>query len=419
METSIRPNASYAAASSVQTGAYEEFTSVAHPLRIHAGPKALERLPAELTRHGMQRVLVLCGTSVAENTNLISRIELLCGDRHALTYDRMAQSAPRHCIEDAVAMARRAQIDGIIAVGAGSVTKAARVLAILLAEDRPLEAIATRHSIGCAAQSIRLLAPKCPILNVITAATTSQSRAGASISDSAVGHQWEFYDPKTRPKALFWDTDALETAPLGLARSAGMWLYWRSIMSMGALRAANPLVRASRIQAYALAHEAIHALGTEGDMTARMDLCAAAMLQTRDEDDGGRPLSAHLIVRAIYVLAVALFNVKGVNQTVAAIALSGAAIRELGQRDPGVVDELAKLLITSDCLNSDPEAVANALSQRFASLGWSDTLREYGIQQGDFPGLVAYALHNFNGNYDRALDKHAEGLSHILEAACI
>jgi hypothetical protein len=32
---------------------------------------------------------------------------------------------------------------------------------------------------------------------------------------------------------------------------------------------------------------------------------------------------------------------------------------------------------------------------------------------------VAYALHNFNGNYDRALDKHAEGLSHILEAACI
>jgi hypothetical protein len=80
---------------------------------------------------------------------------------------------------------------------------------------------------------------------------------------------------------------------------------------------------------------------------------------------------------------------------------------------------LAKLLITSDCLNSDPEAVADALSQRFASLGWSDTLREYGIRQGDFPGLVAYALHNFNGNYDRALDKHAEGLSHILEAACI
>ena len=38
----------------------------------------------------------------------------------------------------------------------------------------------------------------------------------------------EFFDPKTRPVAVFWDSDALLTAPPSLARTTGASIFWRS-----------------------------------------------------------------------------------------------------------------------------------------------------------------------------------------------
>ncbi len=402
-------------ADSVAEG-YSPFRSIAYPLRVYAGRDALAQLPDELRRHGVTRALILCGRSVRTKTPLISRIEQLCGNAHALTCDFIAEGAPREAVEHAVGLARECGADGIVAVGAGSVTKAARVVAILLAEGQPVETLATQHEAGKRAYSPKLLAPKCPIINVITAATTSQSRAGASIHDPAQGRQWEFYDPKVRPRALFWDTDALATAPLSLTRSAGAWLYWRALMNLGAARDANPLVRANREQAYVLIATALDEVGGQGDARARIDLCAAALMQMRDEDDGGNPMSAHILVRVIYVLAVALFNVRGINQTRAAIALTAPAIREFGPLCPDVLPGLSEPLGVPKELATDAGATAAAWLEKVTGLGWDSSLNEQDVPAAAHGAIISYALGNFNSNHDRLLDRHVERLRRVLQA---
>src|SRR5690606_37720330 len=135
-----------------------------------------------------------------------------------------------------------------------------------------------------------------------TAATSSQHRGGAALKNPAGGPRLEYFDPKTRPAAIFWDADALLTAPPSLAHSTGLGVFWRALMNIGAVRGANPLVQASRLHAYTLALGALPRMRDPQDAEARIDMCAAALLQNRDEDDGGRPMDAHWIARSVYAL---------------------------------------------------------------------------------------------------------------------
>ena len=76
-------------------------------------------------------------------------------------------------------MAREAGADGLIALGGGTVVQAARIAAILLAEEGPPEALATQYPEDGPAISPRLMAPKLPILNALTIGTTAQDRGGS------------------------------------------------------------------------------------------------------------------------------------------------------------------------------------------------------------------------------------------------
>src|SRR6476660_542222 len=78
----------------------------------------------------------------------------------------------------AAAAARAARADLIVSVGGGSVTQAARVVAILLAERAAPHDLITRYPEHAPAISPKLLAPKLPIINVLTVPTTAQNRGG-------------------------------------------------------------------------------------------------------------------------------------------------------------------------------------------------------------------------------------------------
>ena len=42
------------------------------------------------------------------------------------------------------------------------------------------------------------------------------NRAGSGLKNDDLDHRMEYYDPKTRPAAIFWDSDALLSAPTTL-----------------------------------------------------------------------------------------------------------------------------------------------------------------------------------------------------------
>src|SRR5688500_12876424 len=211
-----------------------DFRAVTYPLRLYSGKDALENLPAELKRHRSQRAFIVCGRSVSRKTPLVSHIRGILGDSLAGVFDQMAKESPLSAVTAARDAAREAKADLLIAIGAGSVVQATRVVAILLAETRPVEELITQYPDNAPAISPKLLAPKLPIINVLTAATSAQNRAGSAVKGESLDHRMEFFDPKTRPVAVFWDSDALLTAPASLARNTGGSIFWRAAMNLGA-----------------------------------------------------------------------------------------------------------------------------------------------------------------------------------------
>ena len=396
------------------------FAAVSYPLRLYSGAGALENLPRVLDRARVKRAFVICGRSVAHKTDLIHRIKGIAGEALAGVFDEIEKDAPLEGVLAAVRAAREAQADMFIAVGAGSVIKATRVIAILHAEDKPPEELMTRYPPSGPAISPKLLAPKLPIVNVLTAPTTAQNRAGAAVKQIEVGHRMEFFDPKTRPIAVFWDADALLTAPASLALNTGASVFWRALMNIGGVAAANPLVEGERHQAFRLAQRAIHRMTDAGDAEARIEMCAAAFLQNREEDEGRYFGDTHWVSRVTYALAASTINLcEWIGQGEAYAILTGAAVRNFGDRDEREIVAMGQAIGMDDLRagNQSVAQVADAIDALFVKLGLKVRLRDYGVPPEMLPRIADFSMKNFNADRNRAFLNEAEGLRKTLQDA--
>lgn len=394
-------------------GYLHQFRAVGYPLRLYSGRDALENLPAELKRCKSQRAFVISGRSVSRKTNLVDRIQKILGPAYAGRYDAIDKDTTLASVQAATAAARAAGADLLIGVGAGSVIQGTRVVAILLAEQAPVDQLITQYPDNAPAISPKLLAPKLPIINVLTAATTAQNRAGSAVKDPARPNRMEFFDPKTRPAAVFWDEDALMTAPAALARTTAASVLWRAIMNLGA-PAMGPLSEGDRLQAFRLARNAVTRIAEPG---ARIELCAAAFLQNRDADDGGALTEKHWPARVTYALATALFNRHGhVGQGEANTALTATVIRHFGARDPLAMALIAEAFaVTGD--RPAHERAADAVEQVFTGMGMPVQLRGLDIPRDSLPVILENSLRNFNADPQREFLRDRDALLAALNAA--
>lgn len=397
-----------------------DFRAASYALRLYSGKDALENLPAELKRRGAHRAFLVCGRSVSRNTGLIARIRGILGASCAGIFDEMEKESPLHCVQAAAEAARAAGADLLVAVGAGSVIQATRVVAILIAEKRPVEELITQYPERGPAISPKLLEPKLPIINVLTAATSAQNRAGSAVKNAMLDHRMEFFDPKTRPVAVFWDADALLTAPASLARSTAAAVFWRAVMNMGATRM-NPLVEGDRLQAFQLARNALSRVADAADAGPRIDLCAAAFLQNRDADDGGTMFERHWAGRVVYAFAAALFNLhEHVGQGEANCALTPAVMRRFGPRDPEAMAAIAGALGVwhdGDPVQEAAERAAAELERIFASIGMPVRLSQLDFPRASLPVIVERSLKNFNADPKREFARERATLEAALAAA--
>ena len=396
-----------------------DFRAVGYPLRLYSGKDALENLPAELNRHRAKRAFIVCGRSVSRKTPLVSRIRAILGESLAGVFDEMAKESPLPAVLSARDAARAVEADLLIGLGAGSVIQATRVVAIPLAETRPVEELITQYPEGAPAISPKLLAPKLPIVNVLTAGTSAQNRAGSAVKSEHLDHRMEFFDPKTRPVAVFWDSDALLTAPASLARTTGASIFWRAAMNMGS-GDMTPLVEGDRLHALRLAEGALPRLANETDPAPRIELCAAAFLQNRDADDGGALVERHWVGRVVYAFAAALFNQHGnVTQGEANAALTPGVMRRLGSRDAEAMCRIAKALGAwreGDAVGEAPGRAASALEKTFTSIGMPIRLSQLGVPRESLAVVLEHSLKNFNADPRREFIRERDLLWDVLQS---
>jgi alcohol dehydrogenase class IV len=398
------------------------FQAVGYPLRLHSGTNALGRLKAEIDRTGCKRAFVISGHTVATKTDLLVRIEDEIGPLFAGAYTAMGKDSTWLAVEKATAAARDAKADLLIAVGGGSVIQGVRVAAIFLAEDGDPFDLMTQYPEGKPAYSPRLTAPKPPIINVVTTPTSAMNRAGSGLKNDDLDHRMEYFDPKTRPVAIFWDADALLTAPPELIRSTASTGFSSALRAQGN-GAMSPLVEADRVQAFRLLQRSLPRVMSEPDNAAlRIDLCAAAFLENRAaDDDQGRRRNRDQTHANTYALATALhIRYDHVWQGESTTSVSPTVTRMTPPADLSVAQRIAEAIgVWQSGMDaaSAAAATADALDEIYAGVGMPTRLRELNIPKTEIPLLATDTLKNFNSNPGDREDEQVAHMLSLLETA--
>src|SRR5579872_3238522 len=222
------------------------FRAAGYPWRLHCGQQVIEQsLREAMDRARAKRAFVICSPSVNRRTDVVRRIETTLGGVCIIKYKRIAKDSTYASVLAATNAAREANADKLIAVGGGSVIVATRAVAIFLAESGDPFQLMTQYPEGKPAYSPRLLAPKPPIINIPTTPTSAMNRAGTGLKNPDLDHRMEYFDPKTRPQAIFLDNEALLSAPPDLIRSTATTVFATNVAAMSQT-GLNPLAEGDR-----------------------------------------------------------------------------------------------------------------------------------------------------------------------------
>ena len=398
------------------------FRAVSYPLRLYSGTGALDKLKTEVERQKAKRAFVICGQTIAHKTDLLARISDNLESLYAGSFDGMDKDSSWPAVEKGVVAAKEANADLLVAVGGGSVIVGARVVAILLAEEGDPFDLMTQYPDGKPAYSPRLMAPKPPIINVATTPNTAMNRAGSGLKNEDLDHRMEYYDPKTRPVAVFWDAEALLTAPSELIRSTATTNFSSTLRTLGETDM-SPLVEGDHRQGFKLLRDALPRIMEEPDNAAlRIDLCAAAFLQNRaGDDDQGRRTARDQTGASAYALATALhIRYHHVWQGESTSCVMPTVTRLTPPDNAESAARIADAMgVWRKGMNSVDAATATAdrLEEIYREIGMPSRIRDVDIPKADLPLLAQDTLKNFNANPGNRPDDYVDQMLSLLEAS--
>jgi len=371
-----------------------------------------------VARAGARRAFVVCSPSINGRTDIVRRIEKALGPVFAGVFDQIEKDCPYPNVCAARDAAREANADLLVAVGGGSVLVATRAVAIFLGEDRSPFELMTQYPADKPAYSPRLAAPKLPIVNIPTTPTSAMNRAGTGLKNDDLDHRMEFFDPKTRPQAILLDYEVLMTTPSSSHRSTATTAFAGLVGAIAAPES-NPLVEGDRLQAFRLALRAYSGLAqNRDDAASRADLCIAAFLQNRAEDDGAR-LAASSSFGGDYAVSTALHvQFPHVGQGESISAIHATKIRLSQNDDAEAAQTVADALGLGRGVTPIKLAIADELERLYRCVGMPVRLGELDIPRSAIPLIAGLTVKNFNANAGvRSDGERIAAAQQLLEAA--
>ncbi len=252
------------------TSRYYEFYC---PVKILAGLKALEHLPAELAERGSAAPMVLTDKGVRE-AGLIKHVELAfeeAGLPVGPVFDDIPHDSSTDVVEQIAREFRERNCDSLIAVGGGSVLDTAKAVNILVSEGGEfLRAYVGAH---------KLTRPLKPLVAVATTAGTgSEVTTVAVIKDTHKQKKDAFQSSHLMPAVAVIDPRMTLTVPPAITAATAMDALTHAVEAYTCI-AKNPL---SDAYASAAIRKIVTALplvlAEPGHTDARLDLAEAATM---------------------------------------------------------------------------------------------------------------------------------------------
>ena len=195
------------------------------PTRIVFGNGKIDSLKDEIQKLGGKRVLVLSGRTVAEKTDAVRRINDGLGDMSAGVYSGLTQRAPLSTAVEAANLALASGADTLVGVGGSTISDAARMIAVLMAEG--ITTVEQLRQLG--EEQDMLLSPNLDgkVLPLQVAVTTTLSAGefnmgGGNVLDDQAGHKIRVRHPRLYADLIMLDSVMTEGTPDWLWLSTGV-----------------------------------------------------------------------------------------------------------------------------------------------------------------------------------------------------
>ncbi len=362
---------------------------------------ALQLLRAECERTGITRPLIVTDAGVKAAGLLQKALDALPGLPVAV-FDQTPSNPTEAAVRAAVAVYKAHQCDGLIAVGGGSAIDCAKGVAIAATHEGPLTTYATIEG-----GSPRITSSVAPIIAVPTTAGTGSEVARGAILIVDDHRKLGFHSWHLVPKAAICDPELTLGLPPGLTAATGMDAIAHCMETFMAAPF-NPPADGIALDGLARGWSHIERATRDGaDREARLNMMSASMqgamafqkglgcVHSLSHSLGGvNPRLHHGTLNAIFLPAVIAFNRQAATMTA----------------------EQKTLRIAQAMGLADDSQIETALRDMTRALGLPTGLRELGVSEAMFPGIIQGALadHSHRTNPREA---SAEDYRWMLEAS--
>ncbi|KAJ1329861.1 maleylacetate reductase [Microdochium nivale] len=189
------------------------------------------RFPEACAKHcehtfNSRRVYIICSRSLAANTTSLQRLRDALGDRVAGVRNGISPHTPIAEVVEAIVEARQLNVDCIVTLGAGSLTDAAKLVRLGLANNVTSEE--DMDSLWGTTQSnpaLRkdMVRPSIPLIHIPTSLSGGEYQAIAGGTESAArGHAKHTFQPHVDPELVVQDPELCLTTPQWVWLSTGI-----------------------------------------------------------------------------------------------------------------------------------------------------------------------------------------------------
>ena len=360
------------------------------PSRVIFGKGKAASLGAEVARLGGRRAFVLSGRTVVEQTNAVREVHAALGDAAVGVYSGLTQRAPLSTAVEAANLAVSLEADTLVGVGGSTISDAARMIAVLMAEGitsvDQLREQGQRQDMMMRPDLDRKTLP----LQISIPTTLSAGEfnmGGGNVLDDGVGHKIRVGHPRLHADLIVLDPEMTEGTPDWLWLSTGVKALDHCIERLYS-RGNQPAIDAPVLSAAEMLFEALPlSRQADGDEEARLRCLVAAWMSMMGAPNFAVGLShaiGHIVgvkyqVGHGYTSCVSQPYVMEYNRPASA-AKQALLARAAGHNTAGMSDEAAA------------ELAARSVDEFILGLGMPHRLRELEIPEEDLPEIAELVL---------------------------
>jgi alcohol dehydrogenase class IV len=360
------------------------------PTRVIFGQGKAATLGSEVAGLGGRRALVLSGRAVAEQTDAVRQVQAALGDSAVGVYSSLTQRAPLATAVEAANLAVSLEADTLVGVGGSTISDAARMIAVLMAEGITTVDQLRDEAHGHDMMMRPDLQGKALPFQVSIPTTLSAGEfnmGGGNVLDDVAGHKIRVGHPRLYADLIVLDPDMTTGTPDWLWLSTGVKALDHCIERLYC-RGNQPAIDAPVLSAAEMLFHALpRSRQADGDSEARLHCLVAAWMSMMGAPNFAVGLShaiGHIVgvkyqVGHGYTSCVSQPYVMEYNRPASA-AKQALLARAAGHDIAGMSDEGAA------------ELAARAVDEFILGLGMPHRLRELEIPEGDLPDIAELVL---------------------------